>query len=114
MNNNVCDVLCNQVINVALVVKEFDETPIRVSSAVKVNVIRFINRINSVLSFVEKLFVDYNANRIDDDFVNDKMCELLNTLVNYKNSYKKGNLSYRYMNSLLDIVTEAFVELNNK
>lgn len=112
MNNKICDILCNQAIDVALVVKEFDETPIRVSSAVKVNVIRFVYRINSVLSFVEKLLIDYKANRIDENFVNDKMCELLNTLVNYKNSYKKGNLCYRYMNSLLSIVTETFVELN--
>ena len=113
MNNKISDVLCNQVIDIALVVKEIDGTPIHVSSPAIENVKRFLNRVNSVITFVQTLFTDYEAERVDETFVNDKMCELLYTLMKYKNSYKPGNLAYKYMNSLLDIATETFVELNN-
>ena len=114
MNKNFSDVLCNQVIDVALVVKEIEDTPVSISPNAYPNVDKFINRINSVVDFVQTLFTHYESERVNEEFVNDKMVELMNALVNYKNSYKVRGIAYTTMNSLLDIVKDSFVELNSK
>ena len=112
MNKNFINVLCNQVFNVAFVINEAKDTKINVSPNAYANITKFVDRMDSVWNFVQTLFMDYESGKVDEDFVNDKMIILLNTLVNYKNSYKVGGIAYKTMNSLLDIVKESFVELN--
>ena len=110
---NFKDVLCNQVIDIALVVKEVEETPSSISPAAYANVDKFLKRINLVLGFAYTLFVNYNNGLTSEEEVIDNMNLLMYTLTNYKNSYVKGRLANITMNSLLDIVTESFVELKS-
>ena len=112
MNKNFIDVLCDQVINVTFVIAEAKDTKVNVSPNAYANITKFVDRMDSVWNFVQTLFMDYESGKVDEDFVNDKMIILLNTLVNYKNSYKVGGIAYKTMNSLLDIVKESFIELN--
>lgn len=111
MNANKIDILCNQVIDVALVTKEANDVinNVNLSQYPK----RFVDRINSVVQYCYRMFMDANDNKLTDDRTNDLMINLMNTLVNYKNSYKSTTYGYRVMNSLLDIVKNTFVEFNS-
>lgn len=104
------DILCNQVIDVALVVKETKETISNASLSIYPH--KFIERINSVLGYCHTLFVNCNNDIHTDEEVNDLLINLMNTLVKYKNSYNEGTYGFKVMNSLLDIVKNTFVELN--
>ena len=104
------DILCDSVIDVALVVKEVKYVIIN-AKFVNSYPQKFINRIDSVLEYYYTLFINA-SNRHTDDEVNDLMINLMNGLVNYKNSYRTESYGYRVMNSLLDIVKSTFVELN--
>ena len=110
MNVNKIDVLCNQVIDIALVVKE--TTEIINNSELNNYPQNFINRINSVLQYCYNMFMNANADKHTDSEITDLMINLMNTLVRYKNSYHPNTYAYRVMNSLLDIVKNTFVELN--
>ena len=108
MDLNKIDVLCDQVIDVALVSKEAIE--VINNSQLEKYPQKFVNRINSVVNYCYTLFM--NANIHNDEQVNDLMVNLLSTLVKYKNSYYSMTYAYKVMNSLLDIVKDSFVELN--
>ena len=110
MNVDKIDVLCNQVIDIALVVKE--TTEIINNSELNNYPQHFINRINSVLQYCHKMFVNTNASKHTEEQINDLMINLMNTLVKYKNSYYPSTYGYKVMNSLLDIVKDTFIELN--
>lgn len=110
MNLKKVDILCDQVIDVALVVK--DATEVINNANLAIYPYRFVNRINSVVNYCYQLFMDVNNNEYNDAEVNDIMIELMSSLVKYKNSYYTGTYGYRVMNSLLDIVNSVFVELN--
>ena len=111
MNVNKIDVLCDQVIDVALVVKEANEF-INSSKFLKTYPQHFVDRINSVLKYCYNMFVNTNNSKHTDEQINDLMINLMNTLVKYKNSYYPSTYGYKVMNSLLDIVKDTFVELN--
>ena len=111
MNVNKIDVLCDQVIDVALVVKEANEV-INNSKFVTNYPYHFIERINSVLNYCYNMFVNTNNCKHNDEQINDLMIKLMNTIVTYKNSYYPTTYGYKVMNSLLDIVKDSFVELN--
>ena len=111
MNVSKIDVLCDQVIDVALVVKEVNEF-INSSKVLKTYPQHFVERINSVLQYCYNLFIDSNENEYTEEQINDLMINLMNTLVKYKNSYYPLTYGYKVMNSLLDIVKDSFVELN--
>ena len=110
MDVNKIDILCNQVIDVALVVKEANEV-IENAELLKYPY-HFVNRINSVVNYCYNMFINAKANKHNDDEINDLMINMMNTLVRYKNSYNVGTYGYKVMNSLLDIVKNTFVELN--
>ena len=109
MNANKVDILCDQIVDAALVVKEAKDV---ISNANFVNSYpqKFINRIDSVLQYCYTLFI--NANKHTDNEITDLMINLMNGLVGYKNSYRSTSYGYKVMNSLLDIVKSTFVELN--
>ena len=104
------DILCDQVIDVALVSKE----AIEVINNAQLNKYpqKFVDRINSVVKYCYNLFIDSNENKHTDERVNDLLIRLMNTIVYYKNSYYPRAYGYKVMNSLLDIVKNTFVELN--
>ena len=110
MNVDKIDILCNQVIDIALVSKEAVDTIN--SASLSIYPSKFIKRINSVVNYVYNLFMDSNNDKYNDDEINELMIYLMNTLIYYKNSYKSNTYGYRVMNSLLDIVKNTFVELN--
>ena len=111
MNVDKIDVLCNQVIDIALVVKKTNEV-ISNSKFVTNYPLHFLERINSVLKYCYNMFVNTNNSKHTDEQINDLMINLMNTLVKYKNSYYPSTYGYKVMNSLLDIVKDTFVELN--
>lgn len=108
MNIEKIDILCNQVVDVALVAKEANSVinSANLSSYPQ----KFADRVNSVVQYCYNLFMD--ANKHSDECNNDLMINLMNTLVQYKNSYNVKSYGYRVMNSLLDIVKNTFIELN--
>jgi len=110
MNVDKIDILCNQVIDVALVAKETNE--VINNSQLKCYPQNFVNRVNSVVQYCYNLFMNTNAVKHTEEQVNDLMINLMNTLVCYKNSYNYMSYGYKVMNSLLDIVKNTFVELN--
>jgi len=110
MNVDKIDILCNQVIDVALVAKETNE--VINNSQLKCYPQHFANRVNSVIQYCYNLFMNTNAGKHTEEQVNDLMINLMNTLVRYKNSYNYMSYGYKVMNSLLDIVKNTFVELN--
>lgn len=109
MNIEKIDILCNQVIDVALVAKEANSVinNANLSSYPQ----KFADRVNSVVKYCYNLFMDVDKH--SNECNNDLMVNLLNTLVKYKNSYNPASYGYRVMNSLFDIVKDTFVELNN-
>ena len=111
MNIEKIDILCNQVIDVALVAKEANSVinSANLSSYPQ----KFADRVNSVVKYCYNLFMNTNTGKHTEEQVNDLMINLLNTLVKYKNSYNPASYGYRVMNSLFDIVKDTFVELNN-
>ena len=111
MNISKIDVLCDQVIDVALVVKEANEF-INSSKVLKTYPQHFVERINSVLQYCYNMFMNTNASKHTEEQINNLMINLMNTLVKYKNSYYPLTYGYKVMNSLLDIVKDSFVELN--
>jgi hypothetical protein len=110
MNANKIDILCDQVIDVALVVKE--ATNVIDNSKLSCYPQQFVNRVNSVVQYCYNMFMNANADKHNDSEITDLMINLMNTLVRYKNSYHPNTYAYRVMNSLLDIVKNTFVELN--
>lgn len=110
MNMNKIDVLCNQVIDVALVVKESNK--VIKDSQLNNYPEKFVNRINSVLNYCYYMFINSYNNKHTEEEINDLMINLMNTLVKYKNSYRSASYGYKVMNSLLDIAKSTFVELN--
>ena len=110
MNANKIDILCDQVIDVALVVKE--ATNVIDNSKLSCYPQQFVNRVNSVVQYCYNLFMNANADKHTDSEIIDLMINLMNTLVRYKNSYHPNTYAYRVMNSLLDAVKDTFVELN--
>ena len=110
MNANKVDILCDQVIDVALVVKE--ATNVIDNSKLSCYPQHFVNRVNSVVQYCYNLFMNANADKHTDSEIIDLMINLMNTLVRYKNSYHPNTYAYRVMNSLLDAVKDTFVELN--
>lgn len=110
MNTNKINILCDQVIDVALVVKE--TTNVIDNSKLSCYPQHFANRINSVVQYCYNMFMNANADKHTDAEITDLMINLMNTLVRYKNSYRPITYAYRVMNSLLDIVKNTFVELN--
>ena len=110
MNVDKIDILCNQVIDVALVAKETNE--VINNSQLKCYPQHFTNRVNSVVQYCYNLFMNTNAEKHTEEQINDLMINLMNTLVRYKNSYNYMSYGYKVMNSLLDIVKNTFVELN--
>ena len=110
MNTNKIDILCNQVIDVALVAKDALNTINNANLSEYPQ--KFVNRIDSVVNYCYNMFIDTNANEHTDEQINDLMINLMNTLVHYKNSYYSASYGYKVMNSLLDIVKETFIELN--
>ena len=111
MNVDKVNVLCDQVIDVALVVKETTDV-VNNSAHLKNYPQKFITRINSVLQYCYNMFINANAARHTDEQINDLMINLMNTIVKYKNSYYPMSYGFNVMNSLLDITKESFVELN--
>ena len=110
MNANKIDILCDQVIDVALVVKE--ATNVIDNSKLSCYPQHFANRINSVVQYCYNMFMNANASKHTEEQINDLMINLMNTLVRYKNSYNPNTYGYKVMNSLLDIVKNTFVEFN--
>jgi len=108
MDVNKIDVLCDQVIDVALVSKEAIE--VINNSQLEKYPQKFVDRINSIVNYCYTLFMDTNIR--SDEQINDLMINLLNTLVKYKNSYYSMTYAYKVMNSLFDIVKNNFVEIN--
>ena len=110
MDLNKIDILCDQIIDVALVSKEaievINNTPLLVYPK------KFVDRVNSVVQYCYRMFMDANDYKLTDEKFNDLLIKLMNTLVEYKNSYHPNTYGYKVMNSLLDIVKNTFVELN--
>lgn len=110
MNADKIDVLCNQVIDVALVLKEVNDV---INSSTSITFPqKFADRVNSVMQYCYDLFMNVNSGEHTDEEVNDLLINLMNTLVYYKNSYNPNGYGYTVMNSLLDIAKETFVKLN--
>lgn len=110
MNVDKIDILCNQVIDAALVVKEANNV---IDNANLTHYPEhFVDRINSVVQYCYRMFVNANNYEHTDEEINDLMINLMNTLVHYKNSYYPTSYGYKVMNSLLDITKETFIELN--
>ena len=110
MNADKIDVLCNQVIDVALVLKEVNDV---INSSTSISFPqKFADRVNSVMQYCYDLFMNTNSGEHTDEEVNDLLINLMNTLVYYKNSYNPNGYGYKVMNSLLDIVKETFVKIN--
>ena len=111
MNANKIDILCDQVIDVALVVKEAKD---KINSATFLAYPqKFVNRIDSVVNYCHNLFVNVNHGKHTEDEVNDIMVYLMANLIEYKLSYNEGTYGNKVMNSLYDIVKTTFVEFNN-
>ena len=110
VNSKINEKLCNQVIDTALVIKEFEG----VVNTGKVMVPqKFIDRVNSVMGYVHQLFMDYNANKLNGLQLQEKMITLMAKLIEYRNSYKVGGYGYRMMNSLFDIVNTTYVTIDD-
>jgi hypothetical protein len=110
MNVDKIDILCNQVIDVALVAK--DANDVINNSQLKCYPQHFANRVNSVVQYCYNLFMNTNSGEHTDEEVNDLLINLMNTLVYYKNSYNPNGYGYKVMNSLLDIIKETFIKIN--
>ena len=111
MNIKKIDILCDQVIDVALVVKEANAVIDNANFLARYPQ-HFVNRINSVVHYCYNMFVNANNSKHTDEQINDLMIKLMSTIVTYKNSYYPSTYGYKVMNSLLDIVKTTFVELN--
>ena len=110
MNTDKIDVLCNKIIDVALVVKEAKE--VINNSRLTIYPKQFVDRIDSVVQYCYRMFMDANDYKLTDEKTNDLLIRMMNTIVYYKNSYNPNTYGYKVMNSLLDIVKNTFVELN--
>lgn len=110
VNSKVNELLANQVIDIAMLLKEFEGI---INSGKCVIPQKFIDRVNSVMTYTHNLFVDYNANKVNGDFVETKLVNLMNVLLNYRNSYTPGLYGYRLFNSMYDVVKTCFIDINN-
>jgi len=110
MNINKIDILCNNVIDVALVTKDALNTIDNANLTEYPQ--KFVNRINSVVNYCYNMFMNANANKHTDEEINELLVNLLNSLIIYKNSYRKNSYGYKVMNSLFDIVKDTFIEFN--
>ena len=110
MNTNKIDILCNQIIDVALVSKDAFDTIDNANLTEYPQ--KFVNRINSVVQYCYNMFMNANAGKHTDDQINELLINLLNNIIFYKNSYHKNSYGYKVMNSLFDIVKDTFIEFN--
>jgi len=109
----ILDILCDQVIDVALIVKEAERV-IDESRFLTTFPEKFLERMWNIQSQVYNLFINYHYNNnLNDDNVNDEMIDLMYTIVEYKHLYRNKSYAYRVMNSLLDIVEQSFIEINS-
>ena len=107
-NAEVRNLLCDQTINIYLLVKDFNV----IKNSNNINVPeKFINRVNSVLAYTHNLFCDYANDKTNETFVQEKMINLLNTLVMYRNSYNPQSYGYRLMNSMFDVINETYITI---
>ena len=107
----ILDILCNQVIDVAQINKGAYSV---IDNAKLLNYpIRFVNRIDSVRDYCFNLYVYTENGKHNYDDINDLMIHLMRVLIDYRNSYHKNSYAYRVMNSLLDVVEQSFIEINN-
>ncbi len=104
--------LCEQITDIENVVNEVKNTEVNITSNAYGNIVKFVDRIDSILNYAQSILNDFMDQKINEEFVNDKMISMMHKLVEYKNSYKVGGLAHRTMNSLLDIATETFVDIN--
>lgn len=110
VNTRINELLANQTIDIAMLVGEFENI---LNSGKCVIPQKFVNRVYSVIGYVHTLFLDYNNNKINGEFVDKKMVNLMNTLINYRESYNRDGYGYRLFNSMYDIVKTYFIDIDN-
>ena len=106
----ILNILCDRVIDVALL---NNDAIISIENADLRNYpSRFVERIESVKNYCFKLYVDTDNGKLNYYDINNLMIYLMRTLGNYRNSYHNNSYAYRVMNSLLDVVEQSFIEIN--
>lgn len=112
MKKDIAELLCNQSIDIALIVKEAERV-IDESRFLTTFPEKFLERMWKIQGQVYNLFINYHYNNnLNDDNVNDEMIDLMYTIVEYKHLYRNKSYGYKVMNSLLDVVIETFNEIN--
>ena len=113
MKKDIAELLCNQSIDIALIVKEAERV-IDESKFLTAFPEKFLERMWEIQGQVYNLFINYHYNNnLNDNNVNDEMIDLMYTIVEYKHLYRNKSYGYKVMNSLLDVVIETFNDINN-
>ena len=106
------DILSLQVKNIRNLVNEAKETQITITVASTPVIERFVERLESILSYVKK-FELYHI------FMPGEICrykvlsdlEYLKNHIETKYTYREGTFAYKTMNSILDVINETMEEI---
>ena len=125
----ISNILCDQVINIALLYDEAINTKVTISIKNVDNVSRFNTRIKGILKYVSNLYLEYRikailkyvsnlyfeyeAGIIDYNYVINKMHYLYN-LINCTYKYNEGTFCFKTINSMKDVINETIENLTNK
>lgn len=111
MNIKVDSTLVNSIVNINSIIEDVYKQNVTVSySAIKM-VNKFIGRIESVLERMKLIHTNYYAHQSIDKVIDDISYIYDFIVLNYK--YKEGTLAANVINSILDILSETIVEINN-
>ena len=109
----ISNILCDQVINIGLLYNEAINTKVTISVKNVENVSRFNNRIKGILTHVNNLYFEYEADIIDYNYVIYKMHYIYN-LINCTFKYNEGTFCFKTINSMKDVINETIMNLTNK
>ena len=108
--NKIIDILCNQVIDVALINKEAN-SKIDASNLTSYPQ-KFVDRINLIKKTCTDLYIKSDDGVYSLDDINYIMYFLMHVVSMFRNSYHENSYPYRVMNSLLDVIKESFIDIN--
>lgn len=111
MNIKIDSILVNSIVNINSIIEDVYKQNVTVSySAIKM-VNKFIVRIESVLERMKLIHTNYYAHQNIDKVIDDISYIYDFVVLNYK--YKEGTLAANVVNSILDILSETIVDINN-
>lgn len=111
MNIKIDSILVNSIVNINSIIEDVYKQNVTVSySAIKM-VNKFIVRIESVLERMKLIHTNYYAHQNIDKVIDDISYIYDFVVLNYK--YKESTLAANVINSILDILSETIVDINN-